>query len=125
MRRDFKTVLIIDDDHDVRVSLRQVYESAGFYVFTATNGHSAIELLKIIPAPKLMLCDIRMPLMDGGAFVDYKTHDETLKDVPLIIMSAYPDKFCDFPGIVCMAKPLDLYQLIQQSEALSSSDSCQ
>lgn len=116
MRREFKTVLIIEDDHDVRVSLRQVYEAAGYYVFTVTNGHSAFELLKIIPAPKLMVCDLRMPLMDGPAFVAEKSRDKNLKDVPLIIMSAYQDKFSDFPGHVCLPKPLDMFKLIKHSE---------
>lgn len=117
MPQQFKTVLIIEDDHDVRVTLRQVYEAAGYYVFTVTNGHMALELLKIIPAPRLMVCDIRMPLMDGISFVREKMRDTKLKDVPLIIISAFEDKFCDFPDIVCMPKPLDLFDLIRQSES--------
>lgn len=116
MGKDFKTVLIIEDDHDVRVTLRQVYEAAGYYVFTVTNGHSALELLKIIPPPKLMICDIRMPLMDGGAFVSQKSSDPNLKDIPLIMMSAFVDRFSEFPGIICMPKPLDMFKLISQSE---------
>jgi two-component system response regulator MprA len=116
MPKDFKTVLIIEDDHDVRVALRQVYEAAGYYVFTVTNGHSALELLNIIPAPKLMVCDIRMPLMDGGSFVAHKKTDEKLKDIPLIIMSAFQEKFSEFPGMVCLSKPLDMFELIRCSE---------
>lgn len=116
MPANFKTVLIIEDDHDVRVSLRQVYESAGYYVFTVTNGHSAVELLNIIPAPKLMICDLRMPIMDGGTFIRHKKTDNKIKDVPLIIMSAYEDRFGEYPEIVCLPKPLDLIQLIRHSE---------
>jgi len=113
---NFKSVLIIEDDHDVRVTLRQVYESAGYYVFTVTNGHSAMELLNIIPAPKLLLCDLKMPLMDGGSFVKYKLSDKKIQNVPLIIMSAYHDKFSEFPDMVCLPKPLDLIELIRHSE---------
>ncbi|MES2525840.1 MAG: response regulator [Bdellovibrionota bacterium] len=116
MPHKFKTVLIVEDDHDVRVTLRQVYEAAGFYVFTVTNGHSAMELLNIIPAPKLILCDLRMPLMDGITFIKNKSSDKSLKDVPLIIMSAFHEHFPDFPGITCLPKPLDLFQLIKHSE---------
>lgn len=113
----FKTVLIIEDDHDIRVTLRQVYEAAGFYVFTVTNGHSAMDLLNIIPAPKLIVCDLRMPLMDGKSFIAKKRSDNRIKDVPLIIISAYHEKFCDFPDITCIPKPLDLFYLLKCSEA--------
>ena len=113
---DFKSILIIEDDHDVRVTLRQVYEAAGFYVFTVTNGHSAVELLNIIPAPKLLLCDLKMPLMDGGSFVKYKLTDKKIQNVPLIIMSAYREKFSEYPDFICLSKPLDLTDLIRHSE---------
>ncbi len=116
MAHKFKSVLIIEDDHDVRVALRQVYEAAGYYVFTVTNGHSAVELLNIIPAPKLILCDIRMPLMDGISFIRHKNQDQKLAPVPLIVMSAFHEHFSDFPDIKCLPKPLDLFQLIQHSE---------
>lgn len=116
MPHQFKTVLIIEDDHDVRVALRQVYEAAGYYVFTVTNGHSAIELLNIIPSPKLILCDLRMPLMDGISFIRKKSNDNKLKEVPLIIMSAFHEHFCDFPDITCLPKPLDVFSLIRHSE---------
>ena len=116
MPQKFKTVLIIEDDHDVRVTLRQVYEAAGYYVFTVTNGLSAVELLNIIPPPKLILCDLRMPLMDGISFIRHKRQDHKLSKVPLIIMSAFHEHFCDFPDITCLPKPLDLFQLICHSE---------
>lgn len=122
MRHEFKTVLIIEDDHDVRVTLRQVYEAAGFYVFTVTNGHSAVELLKIIPLPKLMVCDLRMPLMDGAEFIRFKSQDQKLQKVPLILMSAFLDQYQEFPELLCLPKPLDLLQLIKHSEEALSSD---
>lgn len=120
MPTKFKTALIIEDDHDIRVTLRQVYEAAGYYVFTVTNGHSAIELLNIIPSPKIIICDLRMPLMDGDAFITQKLSDHKIKDIPLIVISAYQDKFCNFPDLLCMPKPLDLFQLIRESENLIS-----
>ena len=85
-------------------------------MFTVTNGHSAIELLNIIPAPKLILCDLRMPLMDGLTFIRKKTNHKELKKVPLIIMSAFHEHFGDFPGITCLPKPLDLFGPIRHSE---------
>lgn len=123
MAQSFKTVLIIEDDHDVRVTLRQVYEAAGYYVFTVTNGRSASELLRIIPAPKLMVCDIRMPIMDGPAFLSFKKSESQLKDVPTIIISAFPERFETFRDTVCLQKPLDLFELIRHSQALLGEDS--
>ncbi len=122
MPSNFKSVLIIEDDHDIRVTLRQVYESAGYYVFTVTNGQAAIDLLKIIPAPKLILSDLRMPIMDGASFIRYKMTENKIKNVPLIVMSAHQEKFCEFPEIICLPKPLDMLELIRHSEDVVKSE---
>jgi CheY-like chemotaxis protein len=116
MSTNFKTVLVIEDDHDLRVSLRQVLEAAGFYVFTVTNGFNALELLKVIPAPKLIICDMNMPIMNGAEFIQAKHKHDDLREIPLIVMSSDHEKFGDFPEVTCLPKPLDLFKLIHHAE---------
>lgn len=117
-----RTVLIIEDDHDIRVALRQVFEAADYLVLTVTNGLQAFDLLKITKAPDLIICDLNMPFMDGETFIKKKAVEPKIKDVPVIIISAHQQKFCQLPGITCMPKPLDIFQLIKSAkDAISSS----
>lgn len=116
MVQNFKTCLVIEDDHDLRVSLRQVFEAAGFYVFTVTNGFNALELLKIIPAPKLIICDLNMPIMDGASFILAKKELPKIREVPVIVISAQNEKLCEFPDIACLPKPLDVNLLLKTAE---------
>lgn len=62
-------VLIVDDDPDVRDSLRDAIESSGpFAVLTAENGRHALDLLEGGAHPDVILLDLSMPVMDGRAF---------------------------------------------------------
>lgn len=58
------SILIIDDEEDIRDALEMVLESAGYEVRTASNGNEAIELQRSEPAD-LIITDIIMPEKDG------------------------------------------------------------
>ena len=62
-------VLLVDDDHDHRESLRAILESEGFPVFEAENGQLAMDLLPTLPAVRLVLVDLHMPIMDGRTLI--------------------------------------------------------
>lgn len=113
MEEKAKTVLVIEDDHDIRVTLRDVFEGADFTVLSAANGLQAFELLKQIRPPHLIITDLNMPLMNGETFVKKKKEDQKIKDVPVIIISAHEQKFCKFPDVTCLPKPLDLSKLVK------------
>lgn len=116
MHDKLKTVLIIEDDHDIRVALRQVFEAADYIVLTVTNGISALELLKVTTPPDLIICDLNMPLMNGESFIGRKKEDPKLKDVPVIVISAHQERLCKLPDVTCMPKPLDMYKLIKAAK---------
>jgi CheY-like chemotaxis protein len=64
-------VLVIDDDHAVRVRLRMLLESAGYIVFTATDGQMALTLLhRLSFVPRLIILDLVMPILDGWQFLE-------------------------------------------------------
>lgn len=86
-----KRILIVEDDHDTRVALRHMFETLGLRVDTAANGIAALKLLKTLK-PNLILLDMMMPLMNGTEFLKAKNNHEDLKDIPVIVMSAYEDK---------------------------------
>jgi CheY-like chemotaxis protein len=60
-----KTVLIVDDEPDIRLFLKTVLEDAGFNVMTANNGKHALERIKECK-PDLISLDLVMPKMGGG-----------------------------------------------------------
>jgi CheY-like chemotaxis protein len=62
-------ILVVEDHEDSRDALRQVLEYFGATVTAACSGYEALELAVLEP-PHLMLCDLRMPGMDGFAVLD-------------------------------------------------------
>jgi CheY-like chemotaxis protein len=62
--RSGPTILIVDDDPDVRISLRQLLEFYGYHVVEAGNGVEALEVLARKPV-SFMITDLYMPRMDG------------------------------------------------------------
>lgn len=79
-------LLIIDDEPALRHLLRTILEEEGYNVEEAENGNQGVELIKR-QSFDLILCDIRMPELDGMAFIKKAlTHNPTLT---IIMMSAY------------------------------------
>ncbi len=61
------SVLVVDDDDDVRACVATVFREAGYEVLTAPHGAAALELLRAA-RPDAIVLDLRMPVMDGPAF---------------------------------------------------------
>src|SRR4029453_111091 len=63
---DPKPVLVVDDDPDIRETLRFVLEDAGYPVYCAENGREALQVLEGAKhRPGLILLDLMMPIMSG------------------------------------------------------------
>ena len=80
-----KLVLIVDDEENLRHVLRLMLEQFGFVVVEARDGRHAVEVLDANPEVRLVLCDLRMPKMDGMAFLRAVAD----RDLRVVIMSAY------------------------------------
>lgn len=84
-------VLIIEDDHDCRISIQQVLEGEGHEVLTAENGLDGLDLLHGLTGhciPDLVILDLMMPLFDGWAFLQAKGTDALVAPIPVIVMTA-------------------------------------
>jgi two-component system nitrogen regulation response regulator NtrX len=68
------TVLVVDDDGDIRMSLEMMLQYEGFEVWTAKDGLEALARIEREAeagrAPQIVLCDVKMPRLDGLAFVE-------------------------------------------------------
>src|SRR5258708_39706855 len=60
-----RTILVVEDDKDLRDGLSAVLESAGFDVLTAGDDREALEILRDLRGPALMLLDLRIPAAGG------------------------------------------------------------
>lgn len=81
-------VLVIDDDPDALRLLKMRLEHTGrFTVMTASSGQAGLELARELE-PELIVCDIYMPGMGGADVAAALADDDTLRDVPLLFLSA-------------------------------------
>ena len=85
-------ILIIDDEADVREVLRLHLESANLNVIEAENGEEGMKLMKSganLLQVGLILCDIRMPKVNGVEAIEYLK--ENAPSIPIIVVTGYPD----------------------------------
>ena len=82
------TVMVVDDDADIRDVLVTVLEDAGFRVVTAANGLEALARLQEGPLPSVVLLDLMMPVMDGYAFRALQQDDPMLNAIPTLVLTA-------------------------------------
>lgn len=87
------TVLIVDDDASVRDTARLALSREGYGILTASDGHTAIELMStgdIAFKVCALLCDLQMPHMGGRELIDYfRMH---FPSVPIIVLSGASDE---------------------------------
>ena len=114
--RDLK-VLVVEDFEDTRLFLRLALEDHGFIVLEAENGEKAVENANR-EKPDVILMDLTMPLMDGFAAAKLIRQNETLKDVPIIAITAHQEtdfrsdaKASGFDAYV--TKPIDVNWLTE------------
>lgn len=108
-----QTILVIEDDHDIRVCLRQALEADGYYVFSAANGIDGLAMLQRIKPPDAIILDQNMPLMSGDAFLQIKQNDKALAPIPVIMVSAVADRSTPLGAVEFLRKPVDLNRLLE------------
>jgi CheY-like chemotaxis protein len=84
-----KTILIVDDEPDARRLFWRILSTSnrGYRVLTASDGQQAMDILRA-QHPDVILLDLVMPEMDGFQLLAAKNDDPTLRDIPIIIISA-------------------------------------
>lgn len=85
-----KTILVVDDEPDVRNFIAACLEDAGFMVQTAKDGEDALHKLKASP-PDLMTLDMIMPRKSGIQVLRELRKDDRFSDLPIIVISAHAD----------------------------------
>lgn len=85
------TVLVVDDDDELREALAELLQDEGLEVAMASNGLEALDYLRSHEPPHVMLLDLMMPKMSGPELRAEMLGDESLSGIPVIVLSAAHD----------------------------------
>ena len=83
-----KRILIVEDQEDNRVIMRDVLSTAGYHLIEALNGEDGVKLAQS-ERPDLILMDIQLPVMDGYEATRRIKADPNLKSIPIIAVTSY------------------------------------
>jgi CheY-like chemotaxis protein len=112
-----RTVLVVEDDDDLRQVVLQTLERKSFSVLGARDGQEALEQLERHPQVNLVLLDLMMPRMSGWEFRRRQLADERFATVPVVVMTATTS--LDEAAIQAddiLRKPLSLNALVSTIE---------
>jgi two-component system response regulator MprA len=110
------TILVVDDDADVRASVANALEAEGYQVLGAANGREALNFLSRGDRPDAILLDMMMPEMDGWAFRSEQMRIPELAAIPVVIFSAHgiPAETANQLGAAgFLKKPVGLDKLLE------------
>jgi CheY-like chemotaxis protein len=106
------TILVVDDDADVRASLAELLAEHGYLTAQRADGREAEAYLLGNPAPACVLLDLMMPRLDGWA-VAALMRQGRLPQVPLIVITAAGDHWgYPAPPERLLRKPIDAERLL-------------
>jgi DNA-binding response OmpR family regulator len=124
-------ILLVDDDSDIRDSLRIILEKNGYTVKTAGNGREAVAALRN-ETPDLMILDIMMATDTEGFDLAYELKNSPdFENLPIIILTSFlekvrdegPDKFQhilgeEWPAKWLFEKPVDSKRLLDKIKGI-------
>jgi DNA-binding NarL/FixJ family response regulator len=118
---DPKKLLLVDDDPNLILLVKDYLEFRGYTVITAENGRVALEVLEH-NQPDMIICDVMMPEMDGYTFVKHVRESTATDRIPVLFLSAKGQSQDRVKGLstgadVYMVKPFEPEELVAQVES--------
>jgi DNA-binding NarL/FixJ family response regulator len=119
--KDNKKLLLIDDDPNLILLVKDYLEFRGYNVDTAENGREALEILDNL-VPDMIICDVMMPEMDGYTLVKHIRQEPVTNRIPVLFLSAKGQSQDRVKGLnegadVYMSKPFEPEELVAQVES--------
>src|SRR4051794_20623835 len=114
-----RTLLLVEDDDDVRDAMAGSLRDEGYVVAEVGNGRLALDWLQKNDEPCLILLDLGMPGMSGIELHAEMALDPRLKALPLVVVSAAGDaheRAAEMGALGFLRKPLDLKDLLATVE---------
>jgi CheY-like chemotaxis protein len=113
--KDRLTVLVVDDDPDVRDTIADVLGTEGYRVLEASEGKEALRVLELA-RPNLIILDMLMPVMNGRAFLEEQRRIPAVADIPVLVITAYGVAHEDAARLKTagfLKKPMEIRELLQ------------
>jgi CheY-like chemotaxis protein len=117
------SILVVDDDEDMRTMLCIVLAAEGYRAVGAANGEEALRLLRSDGPPSLMLVDLMMPRMNGEDLMRAMTQDPSLARIPIAIISGQVTtrSSTQTPRVIArLVKPVELEELLTVVQQFAS-----
>lgn len=111
------TILLVEDDPDIREPLSEILHEERYTVLTAGHGGEGLSVLSsLCTLPDVILLDLRMPVMDGREFLVRLRSRPEWRSIPVVVYTGTPD-FCppDEPDTVAanLLKPVEIPLLLE------------
>jgi CheY-like chemotaxis protein len=117
-------VLLVDDDFAIIDGVSDFLENQGFSVLPASNGIDALNQLRSGLRVDVIVLDVMMPMMDGWDFRAEQLADPSLRDIPVVVISASGFSRDTLRRQLCayevLPKPLDLDGFVEALKAACS-----
>jgi CheY-like chemotaxis protein len=136
-RAQDKTVLVVDDEPNVRDYLAQILRDAGFNVVTASDGGEALEIIRSRP-PDFISLDLVMPKKSGHKLLYELRKDKELARIPVVLVTAHAkdelgqsdfqdimeNRVISGPGVYLEkpVKPLDYVRCVQRALGIEETE---
>jgi two-component system response regulator CpxR len=102
---DQKSVMVVDDEADIRETLREAIEMAGCIALLASNGADALAMLAH-HRPCVLILDLSMPVMSGQELLEILRREPALATLQVVVSTSTPRRAP--PGVAVLPKPIDL-----------------
>jgi CheY-like chemotaxis protein len=108
------SILIVEDDPEIRETLKEIIELEGYSALTASDGQKALDLLRgMATRPCLVLLDLMMPVMNGWELLEHRERDLSLASIPVVVISAAGDRAQKASATAHIKKPVDIDVLLK------------
>ena len=86
------TILVVDDEPNVRESLGDAFTDEGYAVVLAANGREALARARMLARPCVVILDLIMPVMSGDQVYAAMRADPALEDIPIVVSTSDPTR---------------------------------
>jgi DNA-binding NtrC family response regulator len=105
------TILIVEDEALVRISLAEEFRDCGFRVLEACNAEEALQIFGASEPIELMISDVNMPGMDGAALAAWV--QSNFPDVRIVMVSGAASNRTAITGVVFIEKPFAIDNIVR------------
>ena len=110
-----KKILLVEDDFVLAETLSLILCAEGYMVAVASNGQEALQRLRDLEPPCLILLDLMLPVLNGAEFHTLQQTDPRLAAIPTVVLSAASDaetQALALGAVACLQKPVETARLL-------------